>query len=108
MNARVEASSGWPGERTTSSTTGGTPETEDGAWPVGDGADAFPARRCSFFLLHASHSPVGPGVPPQAHLRCSSPPAEIERETAAEFGAVLGVLAFNRCIIAYSSGVTEA
>ena len=23
--------------------------------------------------LHCSHSPVGPGVPPQAHLRCSKP-----------------------------------
>jgi hypothetical protein len=42
MNARVVESSGWPGERNTSGTIGGTEE---------------------WFL---------PIVPPQAHLRCSS------------------------------------
>jgi len=31
------------------------------------------AARCSRFLRHDSHSPVGPGVPPQAHLRCRRP-----------------------------------
>jgi hypothetical protein len=30
-------------------------------------------RRCSFFLRHDSHLPVGPGVPPQTHLRCKRP-----------------------------------
>ncbi len=47
----------------------GTSETEDGGWWMADGAGGLPAR-CSFFLRQASHSPVGPGVPPQAHLRC--------------------------------------
>jgi hypothetical protein len=31
-------------------------------------------RRCSFLVRHASHSPVGPGLPPQAHLRCITLP----------------------------------
>lgn len=33
----------------------------------------FSERRCSFFLRQDSHSPLGPGVPPQAHLLCKKP-----------------------------------
>lgn len=36
---------------------------------VADGS-RFSERRCSFSLRQVSHSPVGPGVPPHAHLRC--------------------------------------
>jgi hypothetical protein len=62
------------------------------------GCNIFDSR----FLRHASHSPAGPRVPPQAHLRCSSPPGGMKLETAAEFGAVFRAFAFNRSIIAYS------
>src|SRR5215217_1495455 len=43
---------------------GGTEEV--GAWPA---ALRWRPRR---FLRHSAHSPVGPGVPPQAHLRWST------------------------------------
>src|SRR2546423_6233969 len=51
---------------------GGTSETEDGGWPTDD-RSRFSERRCSFFLRQASHSPVGPVVPPQPHFRCKRP-----------------------------------
>src|SRR4029453_8026903 len=65
MNARVIGSSGSPPERMTSCTIGGTglsPSTVDCRLPI---------CRWSLFFRHSSHSPVGPGVPPQEHLRCS-------------------------------------
>ena len=39
-----------------------------------DGAGKSLVRCWSLFFRHGSHSPVGPGVPPQAHLRCSKGP----------------------------------
>src|SRR5439155_10765940 len=56
-------SSGWPVELSTCWTMGGTLE----------GLACLAALRCkaSRFCRQAAHSPPGPGVPPQAHLRCS-------------------------------------
>jgi hypothetical protein len=57
--AREADSSGWSSERSAALTTGGAAWTS--AW-------RYNATRVA---LHAAHSPSGPGVPPQAHLRCS-------------------------------------
>ena len=59
---RVAGSSGWPDERNTLWTIGGTPDSS--ACPAG--------RRCSRFARHAAHSPSMPGEPPHAHLRCKN------------------------------------
>src|SRR4051794_14825519 len=80
MKERVTPSSAPPGERRTSCTTGG--------------AIAGPPRpdslrcRSSRFFWHSAHSPVGPEVPPQAHLRCNSLLA---------IGAAAGGAAFRAC-----------
>jgi|SRR5438067_2940460 len=74
MNACVLESSGRPGDRNTSWTMGGACEPVDGRWLRLDGAGRLPTRPCGFFFRHASHSPVGPSSPPQAHLHCSRPP----------------------------------
>jgi hypothetical protein len=62
MKARVAASRGWPGERSTSCTIGGAVEA----------SLLSAADRCKVFFLHASHSPPLEELPPQEHVRCSS------------------------------------
>src|SRR5215208_5476762 len=63
MNVPVSGSRRLPGERTTSCTIGG----------AGAGPAWIVERRCKRFLRHSAHTPSGPGVPPQAHLRCNKP-----------------------------------
>src|SRR6516165_1278860 len=60
--ARVLASRGWPGERNASYTVG------DASGGAGVAAVWNEFSRC---LWHTSHSPVRPGVVPQAHFRWS-------------------------------------
>ena len=59
--ARGVRSSGSPEERSTSCTIGGMVLVF--STPAG--------LRCRRFLEHSSQSPLNPGAPPQAHLRCN-------------------------------------
>jgi hypothetical protein len=87
----------------------GTLETEDGGWCVDDGASELLARRCSFFLRHSSHSPDGPGVPPQAHLRCNGPPRTgVKDEGSAGFGLACNLVSIFLTLHEISAQIASA
>src|SRR5215475_4495363 len=68
MTARVARANGWPGERSTSCTRGGTAASP--AIPLPRMGEAY---RWSVidFVRHSSHSLSMPSDPPQTHLRCT-------------------------------------
>lgn len=70
MKARVAGSSGWPGERRTSWTIGGTSLSLSVAFP---GRRREARRTVCLFLPHSLHSPPVIVWLPQAHLRCNNP-----------------------------------